>query len=490
MPNETNSKSVLEPPPPAPSENDGRGPRSEGGWAQKWAARGGMIVYLLIVIAVLVVVNLVVSRRDHSWDLTKNHVHSLSPESVKIVKELRAPLQLTYFDRAANFEHAREFFGRYQRESNEVKVNLVDPDRHPELARLDKIESYGTTLVAYGGRTQLVNNLDEQDVTNAMVRVLKGGPKIVYFTAGEGERDPDDTGRGGYSEFKAELTKENFTVKTLVLAQTPAVPADCSILVVAGPTRGFVQPEVNAIADYLQRGGRAMFLLGAASANGANGAAARPLLQYLSQTLDVKMTPDIVVDASGVGRLFGASELMPIVYTYDSHPITDPMRHMATMFPDARTVQPGDAKNAAATVEPLLETSPQSFAATDFSGGEVRVNPATALRGPLTLGVAGTMSALGPDHKPATARFVVYGSPDIAANAILPFNGNQDLMMNSMNWLAAQESFISIRPQQTSNTPLNLTAAQMDWIFWSVLVILPIIIILIGGLVWWRRRSA
>lgn len=450
-------------------------------FTDKLAARGSLIAYILIVVAVLVVINVVVARHDHTWDLTKNHRYSLSPESVKIVSELHQPLDLIYFDRAEQFAHAKEFLSRYQRSSNDVRLQFVDPDRHPDLARKYNIRTYGTTVVAAGGRQQLVTTLDEQDITNALVRVLKGGPKVVYFTTTEGEHDPDDTGRTGLSALKKALQDENFTVKTLALAQQPAIPKDCSILIVAGPKYSFVAPEVTAIDNYLKQGGRALFMLGI----DAKG----PLVDYLQNTLDVKLTPDVVVDTSGVGRLFGASELMPIVATYDSHPITDQMGHTATIFPFARTVQPGDAKNSTAVVEPLLETTPASLASTSFANGQVRVTEASAIRGPLTLAVAGTLPAAG-GKADASGRFVVFGSGDFATNTFLDFGGNRDLALNSMNWLSAQEAFISIRPKPPENSPINLNAAQMRNIWLSVLVYLPVFIILCGIAVWWRRRAA
>ncbi len=474
----------LEMPPTPPAESPAAMPAPPPrGWRQHVAARVTLIAYIIVVVVVLVVVNVVVSRHDHSWDLTKNHTHSLSPESVKVLHDLHQPLQLIYFGHSISFAHAKRFLSRYQRQSNEVRLRFVDPDRHPELARQYKIRQYGTTAVALGGRQQLVTSLDEQDITNALIRVLKGGKKTVYFVLGEGERSPDNTGRSGYSVLKTAMTAENFTPKTLILAEHPSIPADCAVLVVAGPTHSMVKPEVQAIGHYLDQGGRVLFLV--------NIQAQGPLLNYLSQTLNVALKPDVVADLSGVGRLFGASKLMPIVATYDPQPITNQMQDLATIFPFARTVGVGAATNSKATVTPLLETTPQSFAATDIANGEIRIDPRTDQHGPLTLGVAGTLPPpTGAKNANSGGRFVVYGSPDIAANAFIGFGGNKDLVLNTFNWLSAQAAFISIRPKQPRNTPINLNATQMHTIFWLVLVALPLFLICCGLAVWWRRRAA
>ncbi len=448
--------------------------------------RGSLVVYLLVVVAVLVAVNVVASRHDKSWDLTKNHLNSLSPESVTVVRQLHRPLHLIYFDRSANFASAQMFFGRYQRQSNQVEVQYIDPDRHPDQAKLYKITSYGSTVVKSGDHQEIVADLAEQDMTNAIVRVLKGSKKTVYFAEGDGERDPDDPGRDGYSSIKSALEAENFTVKKLVLAQAPAVPSDCAVLVVAGPTHPMLAPEVDAIQQYINGGGHALFLL--------NVAGTGPLVDYLQTGLNVKLTPDVVVDASGIGRLFGASQLMPIVAQYDQHPITAQMHDTATLFPYARTVEPGAFPNAKAVVSPLLETTPQSYAATDFANNNVRVDPAKDQHGPLTLGVAGTLATVAGAGlqnvgDSTEARFVVYGSPDFVSNSILSFQGNQDLFLNTMDWLAAQQNFISIRPQAPTNAPVNLSAMQMRYILLTFLVGLPLAVVIIGCGVWWRRRT-
>jgi ABC-type uncharacterized transport system involved in gliding motility auxiliary subunit len=446
---------------------------------RRWADRGPLLLYSLVVIAILVAVNYIARDHSRSWDLTLNQIHSLSPESVKIVRGLKTPLHLVYFDRAEAFGRAREFLSKYQRQSNEVEVQYIEPDRHPDKARQYGIQSYGTLVVEAGGRKQLVNSLREEDVTNALVRVLKGGRKVVYFAQGEGEHDPDDPGRNGCSQVKKALEDDNFTVKTLVLAQSPEVPTDAAVLVVAGPTHDLVDPEVNAISDYLSKGGRVLFMLRPETKG--------PLVDYIESKLNVKLTPDIVVDTSGVGRLFGASQLMPIVAHYDDHPITNEMSRLATLFPYARTVEPGDEKDSKASVSPLLETSEASFAATNFSLQEVKLDPKTARRGPLTLGVAGTLSGAKAGDE---GRFAVFGSADFIINPIVTFNGNQDLFLNAINWLASQEAFISIRPKPPNNTPINLSQAQMRVVLWSSLVGLPLLIVLSGVGVWWRRRRA
>ncbi len=479
-----NEENQLEPTPagdptPAPPPETEPRPSSRG----RWLERGRLLSYALIVLAVLIAVNRLAVLHDKSWDLTRSHRYSLSPESIQIVRQLKQPLHMIYFNRSSHFSSAKAFLTRYARASRQVHLDFVDPDRHPMQARRYKVQTYGTLVLALPGRTHNVSTLSEQKITNALVRMLKGARKIAYFAQGDGERRPAGTGRSGYSSIARSLKSENFTVKPLVLDQTPQVPANASVLVIAGPTHAWLPAEVTAVANYLAQGGRVLFMF--------NFQSGGPLVHYVEQQLDVKLTPNVIVDNSGLGRIFGASPLMPIAAHYDPHPITNQMHDLATLFPMARTVEPAHNPNSSAVVSPLLETSAASYAITNLKGlasGRIRINPATAQHGPLTLGVAGTLpaTAVKPQHQ--EARFVVYGSPDFAANAFLGFSGNRDLFLNTMNWLAGESRFITIRPKPRHNTPINLSATQMAWIRWSVLGMLPGVILLAGIFVWWRRR--
>ena len=83
----------------------------------------------------------------------------------------------------------------------------------------------------------------------------------------------------------------------------------------------------------------------------------------------VTMEKDLAIDASGVGQIFGLSEVVPLVTSYESHPIVRDMKETATAFPLARTL---DVKSRQARREKLFSTSENSFATTNLSSAEIR----------------------------------------------------------------------------------------------------------------------
>jgi ABC-type uncharacterized transport system involved in gliding motility auxiliary subunit len=193
-----------------------------------------LVVYTAVGLAIIVLVNWFVDRHNHRWDLTPNKKYSLSPQTTKIVKELNRDVSIYVFDRERGFRERRDLLDNYEVLSPKVKVQYVDPDRQPALARQYGVRSYGTIITASGDKHFEAQGDSEEGVTNAIVRLLKG-QKTIYFVQGHGERDVDSAERSGYDRLKKALENENYQTKTLVLLQKLEIPADCSMLVIAGP---------------------------------------------------------------------------------------------------------------------------------------------------------------------------------------------------------------------------------------------------------------
>jgi ABC-type uncharacterized transport system involved in gliding motility auxiliary subunit len=196
----------------------------------------------------------------------------------------------------------------------------------------------------------------------------------------------------------------------------------------------------------------------------------------------VTVDKDLVLDTSGVGQLFGLGPEFPLVTGYESHAIVREMKDVPTGFPIARSL---DVKNGdKTTVEKLFATSDNSFATMNLASPEIKPGKDDK-KGPLTLGAAGTYNS-GKEN--GNGRFVVVGSGTWIGNGFLKFNGNRDLFLNMMNWLTSDEDLISIRPKETEDRRLNMTSRQMSLVFYESIVALPVLMVVLGVGVWWRRR--
>jgi hypothetical protein len=171
-----------------------------------------------------------------------------------------------------------------------------------------------------------------------------------------------------------------------------------------------------------------------------------------------------------------------LVVGYESHPIVREMKQEATGFPIARSLE---AKNGDhTTVEKLFSTTKRAFGMMNLTTPEI-VRGKDDPQGPLLLGAAGTYNT---GKEEGNGRFVVVGSSRWVANSFLSFNGNSDLLLNTMNWLSSDEDLISIRPKENADRRLKMTDSQVGMVLYYSVYGLPLLILAAGIGVWWRRR--
>ncbi len=442
-----------------------------------------VVLYTLIVIAVLGMANWLANRHNKTYDSTANKRFSLSDQTEKVVKNLKQDVRIKYFDKTSEFGRARDLLDRYNNLSPKLAVDYIDPDKKPQLAKAEAVRNYGTIYVETGRKREEAKSLSEEEITGALIRALKGGERNVCFVTGSGEHGLEDSGRTGYSSLKETLEKNNYRTRTISLLEKPEVPKDCTTLVVGGPKHDYVEPAANAIKAYVEGGGRALIMLDPPVQLGREETSENPALVKVIDSWGITLNKDLVLDTSGIGQLFGLSEVVPLVTNYETHAIVREMKEVATAFPITRSLETKSSDKA--TAEKLLSTSSNSFATGNLSSPEIRINPAKDKKGPFTLAAAGTYSA---GQAGQQGRFVVVGCSGWAANNILRFNGNRDLFLNMMNWLSSDEDLISIRPKEPEDRRLNMTRRQMNSIFYSSVIGIPLIIIAAGLSVWWRRR--
>jgi ABC-type uncharacterized transport system involved in gliding motility auxiliary subunit len=439
-------------------------------------------IYTLIVIGILGVLNFLANRYSKSFDATANKKFTLSDQSAKIAKNLKDDVVITYWDRGADFTNAEGLFDRYKALSPKITVEYQDTDKKRTEALADGVKSpLPNIFVKVGNKTELAKSLTEEEVTGAMVRALKGGDREVCFTGGYGEASTaDSTGGEGFGLVKDLTAKNNYKTNVISLIPKPEIPAECTILVVGGPKRNYLQPAVDAIKMYVENGGRALIMLDP-PLQFKSSIDENPDLVAVLDSWGIKMDKDLVLDLSGVGQLFGLGPELPIVTKYQSHPIVNEMKDQATGFPIVRSLQVG--KGDKTMVSALLSTTDDAIATEDLKNPKVDVKAAKP--GARVLAAAGTYTT-GKEN--GEGRFVVVGTSRWIGNGFLTFNGNRDLYMNMLNWLSSDADLISIRPKDPEDRRLNMNPRQASLLFYFSMVMIPLVIILGGAGVWWKRR--
>jgi len=460
---------------------------------------GNLILVVVIVLAILGLANYFLSKHDYRVDFTAGKLHSLSDQSVTVLKALKTDIALKCFFREGNYGRAamENLLKLYAYHSGRVKYEFIDPDKNPGLVKRYDVTQDGTTVIEAGDKESRITTTSEEDLTNALIKATRAAKKVIYFLDGHGEETIDETGDNGFSTVKGELEKLGYEVKKQTLALADRFPKDCALLVVPGPKKDLLPNEYETIRGYIKGGGRALFLVDPETPT---------LLPIFLADYGFKLENDIVVDT--VSRLLGGDYFMPVVSEYETHPITERFGY-ATFFPLARSVEVAETKPEGATVTELAKTSPNSWSERELDQKEVKFDAAKDKQGPIGLAAVAEIPVKAEAPAPAAAkpgepaapatpakteaekktRIAVIGDSDFVKNRYYGLSGNGNFFLNIVNWLTEEADLIAIQPKTQTPRTIQLTPAQGRLLFLVSIVILPLAVLLLGFSVWARRRT-
>jgi ABC-type uncharacterized transport system involved in gliding motility auxiliary subunit len=304
---------------------------------------------------------------------------------------------------------------------------------------------------------------------------VKGEKKTIYFVSGHGEKVLEGTDREGYGEANRVLGKDGYVVKSFNLAQDLKIPADASVIVLAGPKTEPFSQEADVLDAYLNAGGSVLLMLDPPPAAS---------MKSFTDKWSITVGNNRVIDRSGMGQLLGKGPDSPLVARYGNHKIVEKFNVM-TFFPQARSIQPMKPPAAGLTVEPLIESSEQSWGESDLTSNRVGFDEKTDVLGPITL--AAVISKDAPEGK--KTRLIVFGDSDFAMNANFGNQGNGNLFVNTVKWLARDENFISIKTKSPSDRALTMTETSGRTVSVIVRLLFPGAVLVAGILVWSKRRK-
>jgi ABC-type uncharacterized transport system involved in gliding motility auxiliary subunit len=402
-------------------------------------------------------------------DMTTEGLYTLSDQSRKIVGGLQKDVKVIKFDKVED-QPLADLMAEFKYVSNRISFERVDPFQKPEDARRYAVTTLGETIVAVGDRIERPKQTDEQAMVNAILKVTRDKLKRVCFTEGHDEKSISNTENTGYALVDGQLKNENYETKTVNLATSAQVPAECDVLVVAGPKKSLVPEESASIGKYLDGGGKAFLLLDPNT---------DPQIGDVLNAWNIKLGNDTIL----CGPRTGLNRVTPAVLEYPEHPITKDMRRAQTFYFEARSVKTGDSAGAGIQPTEILKTLEGAWGETELKGADPQFDQGKDIEGPVSIGVAASKKVGDKE-----SRLVVIGDSEFAANGPIRMGANGSMFFNSVNWLAQDEDLISIRPKSTTNRSLVMTEAQQTTFWWLAVMFMPLGAIGAGAYIWWKRR--
>jgi len=451
-------------------------------------------VSVILFLGILGFINYLGAQHSKRIDMTAEKLESLSDESVQVANQVPQDLHIRAFYQGGEYAPDRDLLQRYSSQNKKISYEFIDPDKQPQLAQQYNVTVYGespnpmtgenvrsgTLILEMAGKTERIEKqsdaLREEDVTNSLMKIVKGQKKTIYFTEGHGEKQITSSDRSGFQAAAKELERVNYVVKTVNLATEQKVPDDATVVIMAGPTIEPVSTELDLLDGYLAKGGAVMLLLDPPPAPG---------LADFAKKWSIDVGANLVVDASGMGRLFNAGPEYPVVTKYGAHKITEKLKNTMTVFPLVRSVSPAMPPVEGVMTQELLSTGDRSWAKGNLKeGSSLEFNEKTDKKGPISIGVLASKDL----QEGKKGRLIIIGDSDFASNSLFNFQNNGTLFRNAVTWLAQDENFISIKPKTPGDRPLTLTEAQGKLVSYVVLLLLPGSILATGISVWMKRR--
>jgi ABC-2 type transport system permease protein len=440
--------------------------------------------------------NIALFRHDAHFDATVSGRFTPPPELETIANSLHQDVVLTYFynNKDDDAYAAKQVLAVVGRQHPRLTVRALDLDTELTAARDYGVKMYNTVVVeAEGRRTQIENTVDLRQMAYAVERVLQRRTQTVCFITGHGERyapghvhythvetlGGDQPGRSdvleappdGLDRLKLAIETIGYSDRAIEPATSPAIPEECAVVADLGPTSAYAPAEVQAMRDYLLRGGHLLLAYDPRFS-------VAPELASLLNELGLAVESGVVVDPL---NHYGTDQEQAAVPYYPPHPITEEIA--LTVFPGARPIRLF-GPIAGLTAAELVATSKDSYVRPlnpTSTGGDAAASPGARL-------LAAAVQGIWPGAGTAPFRLVLVGSASFAANAFFPYASNGDLAVSMIRWLAEDTATPLLKPEAYSLPEMRLTHRQMQVTFLLVEVLLPLSVVLVGAAVWWRRR--
>ena len=439
----------------------------------------------LAALMAVVSLNIWTFKNPQRFDLTEQKIYSVSDESLAISSTLEGQVEIVYFydSRSRAMLDHKNLLEQTAKSSVQIALRSFDPVLEPSAAEKHKVRFAGTTVFQSATRRLAIHELGEEALLNALITVTSGNNGKICFSDGHLESNPfslqshdhfegdseahsHSHSSGGQSIITHELhgmgmaknalETLGYEVEKLQLTQHDNGLDSCLLIIVASPQFPFSEQEVKRIHSYLDRGGGLLALLEPETDVGFHS---------ILDKYGIEVGFERILDPA---KHYWKDPYTPAVSDYERHRIT---RHLPlTFFPGVAEIKPV-ALNNRLRATPVIRTSDQAYSSKE--------NPSDAR--PRVLGVMVQDTVSG-------AVLGVVGDGDFATNSFFKTLGNGHLFLNLVTELTRSNSYVDIVPREYQVAKLTLTNQQLEWVFLATTVVGPLVIFLIGLLVWVNRR--
>ena len=467
---------------------------------KKYLRNGSYSVVISAVFVVIVlVINMIVGSLPTKYtelDVSTQKLYTISDDTKKFLKDLDKDVTIyQVVQSGSEDETIKKLLERYAEESDHIKAEQKDPVVNPKFTSQYTSDDVAANslIVVCGDRSKVINydsiyesSMDyntyqssitgfdgEGQIDSAISYVTSEDLPVLYTLDGHGEKDLDST-------LQEDIQKANIDIKSLNLITEESVPDDAACLMINAPTTDISEAEKDAIIKYLENGGKAMIFSDYTEESMEN-------FDAVLKNYGVERTDGIVIEGDSQHYAQMPYFVVPTVNN------TDAISGFASkgyyvLMPYAQGIKKDEDVRDTVTVNSLLTTSDSAYSKVDVNSGSIEKTD-DDIAGPFDLGVSITETV---DDK--ETQIVYYASSNLMDSQVnqMVAGGNEQMIMSSLNWMCSSDetSTISIPAKDLQVSSLTLTA--YDASFWKIMVmgIIPAVVLIMGFMVWLKRRKS
>ena len=459
------------------------------------------IAMTALVIAIVVILNLVIQEipsKYREFDLSSQKLYTIGEQTEKILSNLKKDVNLYYIAQdGTESSDIEKLLEKYEEGSKHIKVEKKDPAIYPKFASqytseklsnnsiivecgeknkvIDYQDMYETT-VNYQTYSQQVTGFDgEGQLTSAINYVVSEGMPVLYTLTGHDELSMSES-------MKETIQKSNIEIRDLNLLTEEAVPEDTACLFIFSPKADIAADEAKKIISYLENGGKAIILSDYTDIE-------MPNFNSVLENYGVQHENGIILE--GDKEHYIAQNQYYLLPNIESHEINSNLSSKSKYVLTALSPGIKSLENVRDTlkIDSILRTSNSAYEKTDLENMETTEKEDGDLEGPFSLAVSITED-LGDNKKTQIVYFASSAIFNDQMNATVS-GANYELLSSSLSWLCGTEEDSSISIPSKSYDMTTLTVSAGDAAFWSIFVtaIIPVSILLIGFVIWLKRRK-
>ncbi len=489
---------------------DAAGSSAELGKRRRFKIGALSVVSIIVVIAAVIAFNYFVDyiadRYVLEIDMTSNSEYEISEETAQLLSTLQEPITITVLCDETDYENDEDLrrlpkiFQRYVQLSNGmVTVKYINAVTNPGIfnsyndlgdlstkdiivesaKRYKALEPHDlleyTTSSGSTGSTgsQYVTGLRaEQRLTSAILYVTANKvPKAAYISGHQ-----ETTNLETMEEL---LTRSNFEITTISLMQTNEIPSDVDMVIISQPRGDYTEEEIEILDAFLNDGGRAIVTF-------ASDTPSLPVLSAYFEEWGVRYENQMVYDTERCYAGYNAY-ILPNVVTVEG--LTDNLdKNGYVIVPGAKPISIlWDQDNWRGT-QPLLTTSNSAYAkdlTAESTGYEQTDEDQT---GPFNVGVLAYQNEM--HNLNSTFSYILFLNAGTLSDSTLGNTSflNRDYFLAAMNFMSDDSESVVIASKDLTSANLVITGAIRSVLYYLLIFIIPGVCLILGILVWARRR--